>query len=351
MARGIDQFTCGGLTYIEDETAMPAIRMGRLLRGAVGFALFAVAHTSIAQEWKPTQPVMFFAGAAAGGSIDLTARLLSQIFDARNSVGQRLVIINRPGAGNGIAWQAMNERGGDGHAIGIGTTNLVSNPVTGLHPIGWRDVTLIAILFNDSMVQIVRADSPLKSMRDVAERLRADPGVLSIAVAPNLGTGAHTAVASALQASGVRARDARIVVYKSAPEALTALVGGSVDIVSTTPVTAAPFMQNGKVRAIASSGTQRVPGIYANVPTLQEQGIHATFINWRAVIGAKGMRLEHVNFWVEALRAATQTDQWKRDLERSFWTGNFVAGEPLQSFVKAEEERFRTIWDEIGSVK
>ena len=86
----------------------------------------------------------------------------------------------------------MQDRGNDGHAIALGGPNLASNPILGAHPIGDRNVTTIALLFDDYTALIVRAESPLKSMRDVVERLRKDPGALSIGVGPALGGGAHT---------------------------------------------------------------------------------------------------------------------------------------------------------------
>ena len=122
----------------------------RLLRAVFWCVVAALPMTASGQAgWKPARPVAFINGSAAGGSIDLTARVVARIWDDRRTVGQPIVVINKPGSGNGLAWSYLNERGGDGHAIAIGTTSLVSNPVTGAHPIGHRDVTPLAMLFDD----------------------------------------------------------------------------------------------------------------------------------------------------------------------------------------------------------
>src|SRR6185369_15449888 len=99
-----------------------------------------------------------------------------------------------------------------------------------LHAIGYQDVTTIAMLFDDYTAFVVKADSPLKSMRDVVERLRKDPGALSIGCAPALGSGAHLGAVVGLRAAGVSVKDVRFVVYKAAGEAMTAAIAGEVDV-------------------------------------------------------------------------------------------------------------------------
>jgi putative tricarboxylic transport membrane protein len=321
----------------------------RKLAFALLGALVAMASATVtAQTWKPTKPVAFIAGSSAGGSIDLTARALQQAWDSRKTVGQPIIVLNKPGGGNGIAWSYMNDKGADGHTIAIGTTNLVSNSIAGIHPISYKDVTPLAIMFNDYSIQLVRADSPLKSMHDAVERLRKDAGALSIAVAPTLGSGPHTAAAIALLAAGVNVKSARFIAYKSASEAITALVGGEVDVVSTTPASATAFFTSGRIRAIAMSSPKRLEGIYATVPTLKEQGIDATFTNWRGVIGPKGMPKATIAFWEHAIIEASNSDEWKKDLDRYYFTPNLNMGASLMQFLQSEDVKFRSIWQNLG---
>ena len=316
-------------------------------------ACLVMFHDASAADafWKPARPVAFIVGAAPGGSIDLTARLIQRAFDDQRIVGQPIIVINKPGAGNGIAWDYLNERGGDGHAISIGTTNLVSNPVIGAHRISWRDVTPLAMLFDDYMVLLARADSPVRSMKDVAERLRKDPAALSVAFAPSLGSGAHTGAAVALKAVGASVKDARLVAYKSAGEAITAMLGGEIDIVSATAANVPPFLQAGRVRVLAVTAPKRLGGALAAVPTLKEQGYEGVFTNWRAVIGPRDMRREHIGYWEKALADATKTETWQRDLERNFWTANFQTGDAARQFIERSAAEFRALWADIGVKK
>lgn len=158
------------------------------MRVAMVAALALASFHAAAQGWKPSRPVAFISPSSPAGSLDLTARLMQKIWDDTRAIGVPIVVINKPGAGNGIAWNYLNDRS-DGHAISIGNTNLVSNQVTGAHNIGHRDVTPLALLFDDYFVLVVRADSPLKSMADVRDRLQADAGAVAIGFGPGLGAG------------------------------------------------------------------------------------------------------------------------------------------------------------------
>lgn len=323
----------------------PFIRLLLAALIAPAFATYAMA-----QGWKPTRPVAFVSPASPGGSLDLTARLIQKIWDDTRAIGVPVVVINKPGAGNGIAWSYLNERS-DGLALSIGNTNLVSNPVTGAHPIGYRDITPLANLFEDYTVLVVRGDGPLKSMADVRERLSRDPGALAVGFGPGIGTGPHTAAAVVWKAMGVDVRKGRFVPYKSAPDAVVAMLAGEIDIVSGTAVNFPPFIAAGRVRALGVIGPQRLGGALAQVPTMKEQGIDALFTNWRGVIGGKNMSREQAAFWEQALLKVHESDAWKKELERNFWRSNYVSGPKLREFLAAEAVRFRVLLMELGLSK
>jgi putative tricarboxylic transport membrane protein len=317
---------------------------------AAGMVALLAGPAADAQGWKPVRPVAFISPSSPAGSLDLTARLMQKLWDDSRAIGVPVVVINKPGAGNGIAWSYLNERS-DGHAISIGNTNLVSNPVTGAHHIGHRDVTPLALLFEDYFVLVVRADSPLKSMADVRERLRADSGSVAVGFGPGLGAGGHTASAIAWKAMGVDVRKARFVPYKSAGDGVVAMLSGEIEMVSGTAANMPPFIASGRVRALGVIGPQRLSGVLASVPTLKEQGIDAVFTNWRGVIGAKDMRPEQVAFWERALASVNDSEAWRRELERNFWRGNFVTGPKLRAFLDREAASFRTLLTELGLAK
>ncbi len=315
------------------------------------FALMSASSLANAQTWKPTRPVALVVGATPGGSLDLTARLLQRILDQQKLVGYPVVVLNKPGAGQGLAWEYLQDRGNDGHAIALGGPNLASNPIMGTHMIGYRDVTTIALLFDDYTALVVRADSPLKSMREVAERLRKDPGALTIGVGPALGGGAHIGAVVGLKAAGVHIPGVRFVVYKSAGEAMTAVIGGEIDIAAGTVANYPPQLAAGRIRVIGITAPQRLGGVMAVAPTLKEQGIDGVFTTWRSVVGPKAMAREQVAYWEATLANVIKTDDWQKDLERNFWTSNFMTGATVRRYIEEQGKLFREIFSELGMNK
>jgi putative tricarboxylic transport membrane protein len=326
--------------------------IGRFRRTFVALALSIPAAATLAQQptapWKPQRPVELMVGAAPGGSIDLTARVIQRVLDERKLVGVPTMVVNRAGAGQGLAWAQMIERSKSVPAIAMGGPNLVSNPVTGLHPIDHTQVTTLAVLFDDYMAIAVRADSPIRSMREAVDRLRKDPGALSIGVAPSLGSGAHTGGVVALRAGGVDVKNARFVVYKSAGEAILAVLAGDLDMAVGTVANFPPHLQSGRVRLVAVTSGQRLGGAMAHVPTLREQGIDGVYTNWRSVIGPRSMPREQIVFWEEVLGAVVKTEEWQRDLERNFWTANFLTGDAAARYVDEQARQFRDIYSVLG---
>lgn len=318
---------------------------------ATMFALISASGLANAQTWKPTRPVALVVGATPGGSLDLTARLLQRILDQQKLVGYPVVVLNKPGAGQGLAWEYLQDRGNDGHAIALGGPNLASNPIMGTHMIGYRDVTTIALLFDDYTALVVRADSPLKSMREVAERLRKDPGALTIGVGPALGGGAHIGAVVGLKAAGVHIPGVRFVVYKSAGEAMTAVIGGEIDIAAGTVANYPPQLAAGRIRVIGITAPQRLGGVMAVAPTLKEQGIDGVFTTWRSVVGPKAMAREQVAYWEATLANVIKTDDWQKDLERNFWTSNFMTGATVRRYIEEQGKLFREIFSELGMNK
>ena len=117
------------------------------------------------------------------------------------------------------------------------------------------------------MTVAVRADSPVKSGADLIERLKKDPASLSIAVASTLGNHIHIGIAKAMKAGGVDIRKMKVIAFKSSGESMTNLLGGHIDVVSSSTPNVVAQLQAGKIRVIAISSAQRMSGVFAAVPT------------------------------------------------------------------------------------
>lgn len=309
------------------------------------------AQSAQVQPWKPTRPVAIVVGTAPGGALDLTAHILQRILEQQIALEVPVVIIHKLGASNGIAWSYLNERAADGHALAIGTTNLVTNPVTGTHRIGYRDVTLLATLVDSYTVAVVKHDSPLKGIRDAVERMRANPAALSLAIAPGYGSANHTAMGVSMKAAGIDVRRLRVVVYNTSAQSITGVLGGHIDVAYVLASNPPALIQARQLRGIATTAPRRVSGVLAGVPTFRESGIDAAYTSWRALIGPGGMRPEQIAFWEKTIARAISARDWQEAVEKNFEHANYLTGRAAREFVEERDRQFRTIWTEIGEAK
>ena len=89
----------------------------------------------------------------------------------------------------------------------------------------------------------------------------------------------------------------------------------------------------------------------AATPTLRDQGIDAVFTTWRNAIAPKGVPRAQVMFWEDALAKAVKSEEWQKDLERNFWTANFMTGAPMHAFLDQQTVLYRKIFDALGLSK
>lgn len=305
---------------------------------------------ALAQAWHPERPVEIIVNTAAGSGPDRTARTVQKILQESRFTEVALTVSNRSGGGGAIAYNFLNQKGADGHFIAIASASLLTNNIMGRGP-GHMDVTPVARLSGEYIAVAVRADSPLKSGRDLIERLKKDPGALSFGIATSLGNSNHQAVALAMKAAGMDLRKAKNVVFQSGGNAITALLGGHVDVVPASVSSWIPRLEAGEVRLIAVGSPQRLTGVVANVPTWREQGVDAVVSNWRSVVGPKNMTAPQLSYWVEALRKAVATQEWKRELEQGFLTDEFLPGAEFQKVLDGEYSVIKALLADLELLK
>lgn len=306
------------------------------------------AAPAFAQEWKPGKPVELVVGAGPGGGNDRTARVIQRILQERKLVSEPVVVVNKPGAGGAIAQDYLNTHPGDGHYLMVTNPALLTNPITGVGSGKYTDVTPVAQLFTEYVMLFAKADGPLRSGKDVFDRLRKDAGALAIAVAPGPGTGTHIATALVARAAGIDAKALRVASYKSAGEALSALLGGHVDLMPSTPLNVLPHMQAGKIRVLGVTAPARLGAPFADVPTWKEQGYDAVFGNWRGVVGPRGMTPEQIAYWDDVFAKLNATEEWKTEVRKGLWDASYANGRDSKRFLDEDYAQLRRVLLELG---
>ncbi len=310
-----------------------------------------VAASAAAEAWHPTRNIEFVVGAGSGGGNDRTARVIQKIMMERKLVPTQIVVVNKPGAGGVVAQDYVNTHPGDGHYLLITNPALITNPLTGVGTANYTDVTPIAQLFTEYVMLFVRNDSAIKSGHDFMARLRQDPGALAIAISPGPGTGTHISVALVAKAAGIDSRALRAVSYKSAGEALSAVLGGHVDAMPSTPLNVLPQMQAGKIRVIGVTAPNRLGGPFSHVPTWREQGIDVVFGNWRGVVGPKGLTTEELAYWDGVFARLAATEEWKTEIRNGLWDAVYLGSRDSAKFLSDEHEQLRRILTDLGLAK
>lgn len=304
-----------------------------------------------AQSWKPDHNVEFISPSGAGGGSDRVVRAIDQAMHNNKLIDVTTTIVNKPGAGGDIAWKSLNQSGTGGHHISLMTGNLLTNHISGRSTLHYTDLTCIAQLFSEASGAAVRADSPIKSGKDLLSILKNDPASLSIAVGTAFGGSGHIAIALATKHAGGDAKKLKSVVFPAFANALSALLGGHIDMVLNPHSSLIPHVASGKIRAIAVSTPERVGGALADVPSFKELGANVHVEAFRAVVGPKGMAAPQVAYWETVMRKMTETAEWKQNVERRGWIPKFIGSRDCGEGLKAHYGMMREGLAELGLAK
>lgn len=313
--------------------------------------LLAANAALAAPAWVPQKNVEIVVGSAPGGSNDKTARTVERILVQGKLVPTPITVVNRPGGGSNIAFSYVAQRAGDPHYLMIGTPSLLTNHITGLGKLHHSDYTPIASLFSDYIVFAVNAGSSIRNGRDLVERLKKDPKSVAIGFATTLGSHNHIAAGLLAKTVGVNPRELKAIAYKGSADAITNLLGGHIDLVTTAAGNVAGHVAAGKLRVVGVAANKRFSGPLADIPTWQEQGVNLVFGGWRAILAPKGITREQSAYWEGVLLKATQSPEWKADIEKNFWFDDFVTGEQFRKDLDKDYADMKAVLVDLGLAK
>ena len=303
-----------------------------------------------AGDWKPDSPVELIATNAPGGGSDRILRLMQKIMPGQAGVTVPLNVVNKPGGGSAIAYNYLNQHPGNAHYFVLGSKSLITNHIVGRGP-SYTTMTPVAHLFNEYIAVTVRPDSPIKTGKDLVDRLKADPQAVSFGIATSMGAPNHQGAAVALSKAGIDIKKLRAVIFPSGGAATTALFGGHVDVVPISVAFATSLLRNNQVRIVAIAAPQRLPGDLAQIPTWREQGQDAVVSQWRGFVGPKDMTAAQVAYWEQTFRRFLESPEWKAELEKNFWQPDFKNAAGFRKVLDEDHAEATRFLDELGLVK
>ena len=287
-----------------------SVRAG-LAAVAVFCALPAGIGPSQAQSKYPERPVRIIVPYGAGGVADVTTRLVAQ--KVSEAMGQTFVIENRPGAGGIVGAKAVLASQPDGYTLFLaGNGSAISESLFKSLPFNVvRDFTPVSPLAEFEMLLATKADSQLDTVAKIVAYAKANPGKLNFGTIA-IGSTQHLSAELFKMATGVQAP---IVIYKTTPELVTAILRGDVDVGFDYHAAFGPSIANKQFKVIATSGEQRAPQLPA-VPTVKESG-YPDFVvtSWNAFYGSAGLPKDIVTTLNEQVVAALKTPDIQKRME------------------------------------
>lgn len=312
-------------------------------------ASIALAHAAaFAQAWLPQRNVELIASSVPGGSNDKTARMLEHILAGNKLSPSTFTVVNKAGGGGSIAFAYLAQHVKDAHYLAVAGDGLLSNHILGASKLHHTDFTPIALLFNDYVVLVVATGSPIKTGRDFVERLKKEPNAMAIGFANAFGSTRHISLALLTKTIGANPRDLKTVVFKGSAEAITAVLGGHIDVVVVGATNVTGHVAAGRLRVIGVGAPQRLGGALANAPTWREQGIDLVSGSWRGIVGARGLTDAQVAYWEQALRKASQTPEWKADLEKHYWMDDFKSSAQFKTELERDYVATKAVLVSVG---
>ena len=278
-----------------------------------------------------------------GGGWDSTGRALAAAMQAGNLVSG-VQFENKGGAAGTIGLaQFVNSAKGDANALMIGGMVMVGGIILNKSPVDLSQVTPIARLTSEYEVIVVPAKSPHKTLKELLDAFKANPGAVSWGGGSAGGTD-HILIGLIAKAIGADPSRINYVAFKGGGEAVSAIIGGHVAAGVSGLSEFAEHIKSGRMRALAVSGTEREEGI----PTLKEQGVDVVLGNWRGVFGAPGISAAQRDGLVKLVKAATETPAWKESLQKNGWQAWFLGGDDYKAFIDADIKRIGAIIDSLG---
>lgn len=320
---------------------------------AAGWVAAAISAGAIAAApiWKPEKAVELIVTSAPGGGTDFTARTIQKILQEKRVVDVPTVVVNKPGGSGNVAFAYLSQYAGNGHYVGVVAQLIVTSYISGMSSYSYTDFTPLAQLTSEYVAFAVKADSPIKTAKDLLDRLKADPGSISIAVGAGLGGAHHIAAALAAKAVGGDIKKLKTVVFKSSAESITALLGGHVDMVSSSVSLFKSQLNTGALRFIAISAPRRSEGALAAVPTWKEHGYNIVVDNNRLLIGPPKMSQAQIDYWDEVTARLSETDDWKKAVENNLSENNYMGSRETRKYLDGQYEELRLVLSELGMAK
>jgi putative tricarboxylic transport membrane protein len=280
-----------------------------------------------------------------GGGYDITARTAAKnAEDAGLTPG--IEVFNLPGAGGTVGLARLVSEHGNGKlamSMGLGVVGAVRSNHA---PKTLADTTPIARLTEEQDVVVVAKDSPYRTIGELVDAWKANPGKLPVGGGSSPGGPDHLAPMLMAQAAGISPKRVNYIPFDGGGELLASILGNKVAFGVSGVGEYLDQIRSGELRLLAVTGPERVPGLDA--PTLKESGYDVTFTNWRGVVAPPGLSDAERTKLVRLFEELHGSPEWRQSLKKNGWDDAFLTGDKFGAFLAAQDRRVVSVLKELG---
>lgn len=311
--------------------------------------LLAVAGAASAQEVFPTRAITVIVPFPPGGVADIVARATAPSME--KSLGQPVVVANRPGAGGTVGTAALANAAPDGYTLMMALASISTNPeqdrVSGRQSaFQLSQLAPLARISIEPMLIAVRAQSPYKSLKDVVEDAKRRPGRITYASSGLYGV-YHVATEMFTHDAGIRLHH---IPYKGGAPALLALLSGEVDIGLVTRAVGLKHLQAGTLRPLAAWGSRHWEQ-FPDLPTVKELGFDADYNLWSGLFAPAGTPDPVMKKLRDAVRTAIDDPQFKSVMGKLQASVAYLDAPEFQKFWEADAARLSAVVRRMGKLE
>lgn len=310
----------------------------------LGLLLWACQPPESGRGWECIAP------AAPGGGWDLTCRAVGRTLTQEGLSPGMVRVTNIPGAGGGIAYaHTVSQREGDEHVL------VAASPATTLRlaqgqfaHLTEEDVRWVGGVATDYGIVAVQPDAPWETLDGLLADWRWDPASIVVSGGSAVGGQDHMAILLLADRAGIDPRSVRYVPFDGGGEAMTALLGGFVNVFSGDVSQAESQFEAGNLRILAVLAPERVEGLLGEVPTARELGFPVDWVTWRGFYAPGDIPEVAYRRWVAVLEEMEASEAWgeaRRQARLDRW---FLAGEEFEAFVRSQVDEFRDLSRRLG---
>lgn len=298
-------------------------------------------------EWQPQKGLEIVAPAGAGGGWDTTARSVARVLEDEEIVEKSVGVVNKPGGGGAVGWSYVNSTNNP-HTIFVSSPPLLFVPLNGQSDISYEEVTPLANVIADYGAFAVAKDAKWDNLNDLFEDMKDDPSSVTVVGTSSPGSMDHMQFVRFAKEAGV---DITKIKYVSSQDggALTQILNGSADVFSTGVAETVEQVKAGKIKVLGVTSEERIEGdVVSDYATAKEQGIDATFVNWRGFFGPKDMDPAAVTYYEEKLKEVSESDAFA-DLRKKYgWDEMYMNSEEYKTFLEEQTKEVSALLEELG---